>query len=958
MVQIRVFGGVTAATDRGEPLAVGPAKSQTVLAALALSAGSAVPVTRLVDLVWGEQPPPTALKALQWHVARLRRNLGPEAILRVGAAYRLAVPPEAVDVVRFQRRLAAGDVGAALREWTGPPLAGLTAPGLCATVDGLTEQWLAAVEVDLERRLEIDPQEVIGPLTELRARYPFREGLSALLMTALYRVGRQADALAAYQWARRELDGELGVAPGPRLLELERLILAQDERLGSPRPGTAQPVLPPTGTVTFGVVEVAEGRRGNLPRRTGRLIGRDEDVAAVADGLARAPVLTLVGTGGIGKTRLALAAAQVVAVRRGCAAWVVELAEIADDDEVARAVADVLGVVERPGRTLTQSIVTVLQSRPAVLVVDNCEHVIAGAARLVQTVAEGCPTVPVLATSREGLGIRDEQLFTVHPLDPAGAGSELFVERARAVDRTFDPQLHRGDIEEICRRLDGIPLAIELAAARTISLAPADIVSRLDDQLHLLTGGRRTAAERHRTLRATVQWSYALLTPQQQAMLERLSIFSGSFDLAAAAAVAAEDTGSAAVTDLAVADLLGGLVERSLLVTESGPFHRRFRLLETVRQFAAEQLRAHGQAERTAAGHARWCTAEITHIRRLLSGPDEIEAVARLGELWPNLRGAVDSVCAAGDWESALALVGPIGTEVALRGRHEIGDWCEQILALIPREEVAQRAVCLLWAAERYSQNGDEAAYERLVQQHGEPDHPLARYARAYVTKDGAALRHCLPEASARLRQDGESDLAAFLDVMSAGALLGMGRFADVDASVSALADHCRAFGPPSLLHMALQTLGYSASFQGRSETAGHFFDESTQVALPDRTLSANKAIEARAAFRHGRRRQAFQILRDYIDGLLELDNLVAASVVGIDFVTMVVSAGRLAEAARVLRFLEGTTEFGAVASRTMAAEAVVALAEAGYASGSSSAPDLDDRQALEYMRSVLDELG
>lgn len=1111
MVHICLFGGVSAATDGGEPLAVGSTKSQTVLAVLALSAGSVVPVTRLVDLVWAEQPPPAAQKALQWHVARLRGTLGSEAIVRVGAAYQLAVAPDAVDVTRFQRHLAAGDVGAALREWTGVPLAGLTAPGLTATVDGLTEQWLTAVEVDIERRLETDPQEVIGQLTELRARYPFREGLSALLMTALYRVGRQADALATFQRTRRDLDEELGVAPGPRLRELQRLVLDHDERLRSPRPATAQGSLRPTGTVTFGFVEVAgssrlwdthqhraaaamarldaivrsvteshdgylftsgaesfgvafqraaaaaawaadlqaavgdepwpggvglrvrvglhtgetdeeatgyfgttvllaariaaaahggqvlasgvtagvlertdlrdlgtvrlddiaaaqrilqlddgehpplrteDSRWGNLPRRMGRLIGRDEDVSTVADALAQSPVLTLVGTGGIGKTRLALAAARVVAGHRGCGAWVVELAEIAVPDDVPRAVADVLGVVEHQGRTLTQSIVTVLRSRPAVLVMDNCEHVIAGAATLIQTVAEGCPTVQVIATSREGLGIRDEHRYTVEPLEPAGAGAELFSERARAVDRHFDPQVHRPDIEEICRRLDGIPLAIELAAARTSSLAPSDIVARLDDPLRLLTGGHRTAAERHRTLRATMQWSYDLLTPQEQALLERLSVFAGPFDLAAAEAVAAEEASAATV-----ADLLGGLVERSLLVVESGPFHRRFRLLETVRQFAAEYLRAHGHTDRVAAGHARWCTDEIARIHRLLTGPGEIEGVARLGELWPNLRCAVDSVCATGNWESAQALAGPIATEIALRGRHEIGDWSERILALMPPEEVERRAFWLLWAAERYTQNGDEAACVRLVQQHGEPDHPLARYARAYLTKDGAALRQCLPEAASRLRQQDEAYLAAFLDLMSAGTLLGIGCFTEVDDSVSALADRYRASGPPTLLHMALQTLGYSASFQGRSDAAGQFFDESTRVAIPDRTLSANKPIEARAAFRRGQRTQAFGILRAYIDELLETDNVVAASVVGIEFINMVVAVGRFAEGARVLRYLEEINEFGAFAARTMVAEAVAVMAEAGHPADSRSAPDLDDRQALEYMRAVLDEL-
>jgi DNA-binding SARP family transcriptional activator len=231
VVEIRLFGGVRATGDGGTPVDVGPAKCQTVLAALALSAGSAVPVSRLVEIVWGAQPPRTADKTPQSYVTRLRKGLGADAIARTGAAYRLDLDADDVDVTRFQRLLAAGDVEAALGEWTGTPLAGLDAHGLTATVDALVEQWLGAVELHLARRVETDAPAAIGSLTELTANHPFREGLWALLMTALYRVGRQADALAAYRRARHHLVEALGVEPGPRLRELEASILGHDERL-------------------------------------------------------------------------------------------------------------------------------------------------------------------------------------------------------------------------------------------------------------------------------------------------------------------------------------------------------------------------------------------------------------------------------------------------------------------------------------------------------------------------------------------------------------------------------------------------------------------------------------------------------------------------------------------------------------------------------------------------------
>ena len=694
-MQVRLFGGVGAATDEGAPLDVGPAKCQAVLAALALSAGAAVPVSRLVEVVWGEAPPRTAGKTLQSYVTRLRKGLGPDSIARTGLAYRLDVPPDSVDVTRFQRRLAEGDVDAALAEWRGAPLAGLDAPGLTGAVDALIEQWLGATEMELGRRVESDPAAVIGLLTELTTDHPFREELWALLMTALYRVGRQADALAAYRRVRQQLVEHLGVEPGPRLRELESLILGHDERLRVERsPMRAAPSLP-TGTVTFGLTDVEDStrlwathrgdaaaamarhdelvraaadqhggyvfatggdsfgvafhragdaaawagelqaafsretwpggvelrlriglhtgetqerdkgyfgpavivaarlaavahggqtlvsrvtsvlldgsdlrdlgtyrldgvvaeqrifqlgddehpplrtgapRRGNVPRRLGRLIGRRHDLEVVAGALDASPIVTLVGPGGIGKTRLALGAARRFEVEQAGAAWLVGLATIAASGDVARAVAAVLGVTESPGRTLTESVVAALEPQRALLVLDSCEHVIEGAADLARAVSEGCPDVRVLATSREGLGLGPEKLVAVAPLEAAGPGVELFNERAAAASPTFDPHGGRDAVEEICRRLDGVPLAIELAAARTTSLSPADLVERLDDRLRLLSGGRRNSVERHRTMRATIRWSYDLLTPPEQLLFQRLSIFAGPFDLSAAEA--------------------------------------------------------------------------------------------------------------------------------------------------------------------------------------------------------------------------------------------------------------------------------------------------------------------------------------------------------------------------------------------------------------------------------------
>jgi len=1111
VVRIRLLGGVGAATDGGEPVDVGPAKCQAVLAALALSAGSAVPVWRLVELVWGEDPPRTADRTLQSYLTRLRKGLGPGSIVRTGAAYRLAVPADSVDAVRFQRFLDAGDAEAALAEWTGLPLAGLVVPGLAATVDGLVERWLSAVEADLGARVETDPPAAIGALTELTATHPFREGLWALLMTALYRAGRQSDALAAYRTVRQNLVEHLGIEPGTRLRELESLVLAHDERLAVARPaiGAGRP----TGTVTFGFCEVADsGRwwathreemaaamarldevvavavarrggyvfatggdsfgvafhratdavswatsmhaamggdprsgdldvrlriglhtgeaeeraqgyfgpavnvaarlaaaghggqtllssgtatllaggieggelrdlgmyrladvpaeqrivqvgsgehpplrteersRGNLPRRPGRLIGREKVLETVEAALTAYPVVTLAGPGGIGKTRLAVAAARQTVVDDG--AWLIDLAEIASSGEVPQAVAGRLGVKESAGRMLSRSIVAALRSRRALLVLDNCEHVIDGAAELVQAIADDCPDVRVLATSREALGLDHghERVVAIAPLDPAGSGVELFNERASAVSATFDPYASRRDVEEICRRLDGVPLAIELAAARTTSLAPADLLDRLDDHLRLLTGGRRTGAERHQAMRATIQWSYDLLDPPEQLLFQRLSIFTGPFDLPAAETVAAD-----AAHD--IDDLLGNLVDRSMLVVESGPFGRRFRLLETMRQFAAEYLSATGHTGLIAERHARWCLDEVAHIHRLLTGPAEVEGVARLDELWPNHRAAFSWACSGDDRRLAYALVRPVVAEVVFRCRHEIGEWVERILTMTPPEDTELIIFCLTWAAQRYKLSQDPASYERLLDRHGEPDHPLIRHARASVHDDREAVAAWAPPSLAELRRRGDHDLAEQVELDVGAALLFGRRFQEGDALVTRLAGRYRAQGPPTLLNWSLMLLGYSASFQGEHERAEQVFDEALGVEVPERTHSPNKPVQARALFRRGDRLRAFRTLHSYVEELLDTDNTYAACVACVEFINMMARLDRLTDAASVLGYLETTSLLDASAWETQIAEARQKIA-AQPGANQMGEHRLDDRQALHHMRRILGRLA
>jgi hypothetical protein len=386
-----------------------------------------------------------------------------------------------------------------------------------------------------------------------------------------------------------------------------------------------------------------------------------------------------------------------------------------------------------------------------------------------------------------------------------------------------------------------------------------------------------------------------------------------------------------------------------------GPWGRRFRLLETIRQFAAERLDEHGHTDLAAERHARWCLGEVTEIYRLLTGPGEIEGVARLADLWANLRAAVMWACAAGDPRLADALVRPVVTELPIRGRQEIGGWAEHILATTSAQDPDLRAFWLVWVAERYTQNANPAGYRQVADRYGDTDRPLSRYADAYVGGDGEALWRCLPDAAADLRRQDQHFLAAFLEMTSAGTLLGIGRFAQVDTSVTALADRYRTHGPPTLLHWALQTLAFSASFQGRSGDADRYFDEAARVEVPSGTLSANKTTEARSAFRRGERLCAFRLLLSYIDEQIDSDNVIAASVVCIEFITMMAAIERIAEAAHMLRYLETANDFGALAARTLVAEAAKKIATRGY--GLESGPRVDDRAALTYMRAVLVEL-
>jgi predicted ATPase/DNA-binding SARP family transcriptional activator len=517
--------------------------------------------------------------------------------------------------------LAAERLRAALALWRGRALAdvGDGCPSLAREAHRLDELRLACVEDRIDAELELArAAQLVPELEALVHEHPLRERLRRQLVLALYRAGRQADALAAYRDARDVLDAELGLEPTPELRDLETAILRHEVA-----PTAAAPV------------------RHNLPAPTTSFVGRERELDALATLLRRHRLVTLTGLGGAGKTRLALEAAsrQLESWRDGV--WLVDLTAIADAELVPSTVAAAVGVES------AAELAGELHARELLLVLDNCEHVVGACADLVADLLHACPNLRVLATSRVPLGVAGEADDALDPL-PEPASVQLFLERAAAVRRGLDAD--EATASAICRELDGLPLAIELAAARAKALSLSDIAARLDDRFRFLRAWQRVADPRHRTLQTTMDWSYRLLTPEEQQLLRRLAVFAGGADLAAVAAVCCDDDEDTAL------ELVGRLVDWSLVRAEAGG-PTRYRLLETVRVYATAQLARDDDADAVRRRHALHflrvaedCNLALDALAR---GPQLHEPVLR--EQY-NLRAAIDWATQA-DVELALRLM-------------------------------------------------------------------------------------------------------------------------------------------------------------------------------------------------------------------------------------------------------------------------------------------------------------
>jgi predicted ATPase/DNA-binding SARP family transcriptional activator len=587
VIHISVLGPVAVEHD-GRCVPVPGGKTSELLVRLALEAGTFVGADRLVEDVWAEEAVTTRRNTLQSKIAKLRRAFGdPHVIESADGGYMLAVDASEVDALAVLREKAAAadllDAGddraaaelsaSALERYRGELLrgAGDWAVPYRARLD---EARMELTETRFAARLRLGGAgEEIGDLESAVEAYPYQEGLWELLITALYRAGRQADALATYQRVRILLADELGLAPGPRLQELERRILVHDSALG-------------IGERAARALE-DHAQAGNLPSLAAELVGRETDIAAISDLLASHRLVEIVGPGGIGKTALAIATGRRLAVPGGI--WLARLETAATADDVLDAVIAALHVTGGEAALLER-----LKSSAAVVILDNCEHVLDAAAALAVRLLDAALSLRILCTSQVRLDVDGESVLELTPLALSEA-VELFTLRA-----TARRQDDAGDaVHDLCRSLDGLPLAIELAAARTKTLSIAEIGRRLDDRFSVLSDPTSRRPERRRALKATIQWSYELLFPDDQRGLWALAAFAGGAPLPAVERVleALDVPPSAAI------DVVGRLASRSLVIVDDD---KRYRLLDSIRAFALEAMAQSGLTERALAAHAGW----------------------------------------------------------------------------------------------------------------------------------------------------------------------------------------------------------------------------------------------------------------------------------------------------------------------------------------------------------------
>jgi predicted ATPase/DNA-binding SARP family transcriptional activator len=730
-VRFRLLGEVDVLLDEHR-IDVGHARQRSVLAALLVEVNRAVPPDELIDRVWADRPPYRARNALSAYVSRLRRQLVGAPGVRIDrtpAGYVLRADPLTVDLheVRHlvtQARAASGRpaeaaalYGRALALWPGEPVAEIDTPWFDGLRTSLEAERAAVVldrnDVALRAGQHTD---LLVELADAARAHPLDERLAGQLMLAQYRSGRQADALGTYQRMRERLLDELGADPGAALRQVHQRILTGEA-------AAPEPVVDPldaaaaTRPAAVAVEPVPTASDTNLPRRATSFVGRTGAVQRVVAALRTGPLVTLTGVGGVGKSRLAIEAASSVDVGYADGEWLCELAPLEDGGPVGHAVAAALQLQQRQGSTIEQTVIEYLRDRELLLVLDNCEHVLVQAAALLDDVLRHCPAVTVLATSREPLGVEGERILPVDPLTADDAAA-LFADRARATRPDFDLDGEvPGAVAEICRRLDGLPLAIELAAARMRVMNAAEVARRLASP-RFVSGGSRATPTRHQSLVATVDWSYRLLSTRERALFARLSVFAGGFDLDGAHAVC----GDPADTEDDTLDLLAGLVDKSMVSADHTADTTWYRLLETMRQYGRERLVEDADLDPTRDRHARYLVGLTDRAGVGMLGPDEALWVERLSRAYDDLRVAVQWASTTQDADLALRLVVNLPDFACWRVGYELTDWSEAALRL-PGAAASPLAAAVYGGAARGAWClGDYPRATRLALAAGETD--------------------------------------------------------------------------------------------------------------------------------------------------------------------------------------------------------------------------------------------